>query len=76
MPGQQPQPCLVLSVGVEIGIGDDVLGQAGLFQVRPKGVPCAGRGQLGAQEERDHLCFAAWPQPPHTQHLAPVPVAV
>jgi hypothetical protein len=32
--------------------------------------------QLGAQEQRDHLRFAAWPPPPHTQHLAPVSVAI
>ena len=57
------------------GVGDDALGQARLFQMRPEVVPGAGRGQLGAQEQRDHLRLAAWPQPPHTQHLAPTPVA-
>jgi len=50
--------------------------QAGLVQQRPEFVPEAGGGQLGAQEQRDHLRLAAWPQPPHTPHLARTSVAV
>ncbi|HEV2257889.1 MAG TPA: hypothetical protein VGS06_32540 [Streptosporangiaceae bacterium] len=53
------------------GVGDNALGQAVALQQRLELGPETWGGQLGAQEQRDHLRFAAWPQPPHTHHLAP-----
>src|SRR5215468_9693315 len=71
MLGQELLAGLVLGGIVEVGSGDQALGQAGLVQQRLELVPEAGGRQLSAQEQRDHLRLAAWPQPPHTQHLAP-----
>jgi len=71
-----PQARLVLGVVAEVGVGDHVLGQALALQQRPEVVRVAGGGQFGAQEQGDHLRLAAWPQPPHTVHLAPASVVV
>jgi len=76
MLGQEPQARLVVHVLAEVWGGDDVLGQCGALQQRAQVVLPALGGQLGTQEQRDHLRFAARPQPPHARHLTSTSVAV
>src|SRR5262249_24419600 len=76
MLGQQPQRRLVLGVIAEVRGADNGLGPTVPLQQRPERVPEAAGGQLSAPEQRDHLRFAAWPQPSHAQYLASVSAAV